>query len=538
MIGKANAGAMFPVAAAMTRWTAGCLAILSVITIAGLPVAAEEGSWGALPASDDTRTVYVSSSLGNDANNGLDQAHPVASVSHGISLLRSDHPDHLLLLRGDVWSGQRMRLPGGRSADEPMVIATWGDPALDRPVIEGAGEKMKGLIVRGNNVTISGLRLQGTGRETGTDAGLACNNRSNIVLDDVFIDGWKFGLDLRKCHDVRIIRSIIADNRMLGLFAVGVDGLTITDSIFDHNGVGKIRHHNIYQSSNCRRCVYEGNIFSRGGNYGLKIRADSEDITVRQNVFSRNRTSLSIKLDGDDIARGNADWYTRDVQITGNACIETGDRQGQRTIEIGNAKNVVVRNNILGNSLRTTPFELGIVLLKGKPTALVQLENIEIDQNIILNASAGCIRHQGIARKVRVTRNTMQVQMPPSKGRLCRIVEPDELAEDKLQFQANNWYCLDSNKSEAGQWYEVAGRKLTYQQWLDASGETGSTATPVRFVDPGRTLGTYNASIGGEPTFDAFIAEARKQRRGNWREQYTARAALAYIQAGFERVTE
>jgi hypothetical protein len=53
------------------------------------------------------------------------------------------------------------------------------------------------------------------------------------------------------------------------------------------------------------------------------------------------------------------------------------------------------------------------------------------------------------------------------------------------------------------------------------------------YLDPKRTVGTYNASLGGLPTSSAFLTEARKQSKDYWRPQYTASAVNNYIRAGF-----
>src|SRR5579872_362178 len=47
---------------------------------------------------------YVSSSAGNDANDGLSPATAVKTIAKGRSLMRDGFPDWLLLNRGDVWT--------------------------------------------------------------------------------------------------------------------------------------------------------------------------------------------------------------------------------------------------------------------------------------------------------------------------------------------------------------------------------------------------------------------------------------------------
>ena len=48
-----------------------------------------------------------------------------------------------------------------------------------------------------------------------------------------------------------------------------------------------------------------------------------------------------------------------------------------------------------------------------------------------------------------------------------------------------------------------------------------------------KSLESYNVMLGGESSLGAFLAEARKQTKENWRPEYTAEAANAYIVAGF-----
>jgi hypothetical protein len=58
--------------------------------------------------------------------------------------------------------------------------------------------------------------------------------------------------------------------------------------------------------------------------------------------------------------------------------------------------------------------------------------------------------------------------------------------------------------------------------------------SPGPFKDPDRTLASYNASLGGDESFEAFAAEIRKQSKTNWRQQYAADAVIQYFRDGFE----
>ena len=53
------------------------------------------------------------------------------------------------------------------------------------------------------------------------------------------------------------------------------------------------------------------------------------------------------------------------------------------------------------------------------------------------------------------------------------------------------------------------------------------------FFDASRTVATYHASIGGQATFEAFLAKAREQSRSNWQPKYTAAKVNEFIREGF-----
>jgi hypothetical protein len=71
--------------------------------------------------------------------------------------------------------------------------------------------------------------------------------------------------------------------------------------------------------------------------------------------------------------------------------------------------------------------------------------------------------------------------------------------------------------------------------WQIAVQDTGSTAARPSYSDPWRDIARYNAMLGGDATLDAYVTEARQQRRGAWREACTARAVDDWIRAGFDR---
>ncbi|MFO7956372.1 MAG: hypothetical protein R6X33_04685, partial [Candidatus Brocadiia bacterium] len=97
----------------------------------------DANGWSILNESADTRKVYVSSSEGNDNNDGLSESSPVATISQGLSLLRDGYPDWLLLKRGDVWYENLQDLLGksGRRESERLVVTTYGSSGA-RPLLK------------------------------------------------------------------------------------------------------------------------------------------------------------------------------------------------------------------------------------------------------------------------------------------------------------------------------------------------------------------------------------------------------------------
>src|SRR6185369_16029394 len=106
------------------------ITLLSILGVAApafaqsLPV--DANGWTVFTPSADTHIIYVSSSQGNDANDGLSVNTPVKTFNRGTSLMRQGFPDWLLLKKGDTWSGESLQIrTSGRSATEPQLISSY-----------------------------------------------------------------------------------------------------------------------------------------------------------------------------------------------------------------------------------------------------------------------------------------------------------------------------------------------------------------------------------------------------------------------------
>src|SRR5439155_9756143 len=100
--------------------------------------------------------IYVSSSTGDDGNDGLTPTTPKRTIAAGYDLLRDGYPDWLLLRCGDVW---HENIPAwnrsGRSATEPAVLWNYGSGS--RPLLLTGS--MDGWRSRNGNASLSHIAV-------------------------------------------------------------------------------------------------------------------------------------------------------------------------------------------------------------------------------------------------------------------------------------------------------------------------------------------------------------------------------------------
>ena len=121
-------------------------------------------SFGAALPSPDTKFVYVSSSIGDDANDGRSPRTPKATLEAATGLLRDGSPDWLLLRRGDTWNeGIGSLLPSGESVADPLIVAPFGSGDNPRVVASNSvGALPAGDFVRMLDINIA---VEGEGFE-------------------------------------------------------------------------------------------------------------------------------------------------------------------------------------------------------------------------------------------------------------------------------------------------------------------------------------------------------------------------------------
>lgn len=521
------------------------LAALALAVVVTLTQGAYASGWSDFLPSPDSRIIYVSSSQGNDSNSGLTPQTPVKSIGAGYSKLRDGYPDWLMLRRGDTWVnegfGSNVWSKSGRSEAEPMRLSAYGsDPKRPRFLVSGDG-----FVCHHNrsNVAVTGIHFQSSnGGNDGMRIIMAYGE--NWLIEDCKIEGFQNNMNLQgfgtpgEIHNLRVRRSVIADaasaggGHSQGIFAHNIKGLLIEECVIDRNGWSQdsnpngagyptVFNHNMYITTYTTNAVVRGNIVCDASSHGVQLRCGG---TLEDNLFARN--PLGILFGGGD---PNPDTHTHGITgtVRNNVVIEGRDINSSNPrgfgIDLYNVGSGTVRDNIIANALNAgqpRPMTFGGT---GYGSG-VGVRNTNTHDNIVFNWS-GTVQFAG-SNLANLTFNGNDVQVPNTNW----VVEHQNSGTTGAVTAGDNRYHTGAADH---QWVLIQGGFQSLANWLSMIGDNTSTASQVSYPDPNRNLGTYNASLGGSNSHQAFMAEARNQSRSNWREEYTAEAVIAYIRAGF-----
>ena len=432
-------------------------------------------------ASDDTITVYVSSSQGLDSNDGFSVAAPVKTLNKAFSLVRDGFPDHVLLKRGDVWVNENLDdVKSGRSEDEPAVVAFYGDSG-DRPRLKTAGSTLNSegfhhVHVMGLNIEAYKLNPDDPAFDGETSANIRMvGDFNNVLFEDMklrFVEFVIQGWNGRNPHNIHIRRSMILDkyttgtsynrdSRPSGIYMDRGNGLIVEDSLWDHNGWNEkvpgaganMYNHNMYISEKGNvgnNILVRNNIVTRASALGIHGRPGGQ---YENNFFGRNAIGLQMGYFAGPALEAGTKAYARNNVITEGLNMNRGvDSCSDSSICTKAIWGLQVEN--LGNA------------------------DVRVENNIVSNR---LFEHEGYVKGIR--------------------------ENDAAVYTGNIVYRWDSE-----------------DQGIDQS-----------YPDPTRTLADYNASLGGERSFEAFIEAARSRGLQEWDVRYTADGINDYIRAGFGR---
>ena len=433
--------------------------------------------WTIVAPSPDGHSAYVSSTTGDDRNDGRHPDRAKRTIAAGVELLRHGFPDRLLLRLGDAWKESLGHWrKSGRARHAPMLISSYGD-SYERPtLLTGAGGGIwtdggGGSSASIDHVAIVGLHFWADEYRGGGDCagGKFLAPGENLLIEDCKFEGYSTNVVFQgKLHDVRLRRSVVVDAHVVhggigehpqGLYAYGVDGLLIEDCVFDHNGWSEnvagagadVFSHNIYIDNGNKAVVVRGNLIADGSSHGLQLRCGGE---VVNNLFVRNAISLLVGGGSEPERNGVLADVRRNVILDGKD-ISPELPRGWGMV-FGNIAAGRAARNVIGRSCGRQPY--AIVLDAGSG---IGVRDLELEENVL----GGALEVQG---------------------------DPEKL----VNFRHFSSRILGDSHPE-------------------------------------RSLATYQESMGRAATHEAFMAEARQQSRLTWREEYTADAVNRYLRQGF-----
>jgi hypothetical protein len=314
-----------------------------------------------------------------------------------------------------------------------------------------------------------------------------------------------------------LINALSTSGRSTGLIVGHSDNVLVEECIFDHNGwstafpncMPTVFSHNIYVNpDNTTGVAIRGSIVARGAASGVRTTGQ----LCENNVLLQNPVGMALGQDAR-IVRNNVLLDSRDI--------DAANPRGLGMDGVIGA-NVQIYGNIIAHQQTGTGNTKGINV-RGVYDGLQLHDNIVYDWVQTVNNQAPAIELDGTpANPVDIYNNHLQ----QAQGALFAHFQT--IPAGIYRYRGNKYFAQSN-----GLPFLESPTPLSYSQWLTQSGETGSTFSAVSYPDPSRTIATYMASLGGSPSLDAFLAEAKAQSRANYRASYTAAAVADYIRQGF-----
>ena len=460
---------------------------------------AQRGGWSRLDPSEDSRVIYVSSSKGNDVNDGTSPQRPVETFERAADLVRNGYPDHILFRRGDTFRERfAVSIDGGRSPEEPMVIGAYGEGARPRFIPQRTGW-IDRHWTEVHDLAIVGIHLYNASRDPSSrefdpkaDVGTGIRlvgRTDHLLLEDCVIEYFGVGIVLSPFGDAprysqrnTVIRRCIVRNNYnrwdwghsSGIFANGVVNLRIEESLLDRNGwmPGGYRadrtifNHNAYVHT-CPNFEFRGNISARGSSSGLKIRSDHTGdfvgCTIENNLFLGNGNDILIG--GNEVNGKHHPYSVKDLVVRGNAFTRTG----------------VFLNN--------TNQSLGL--------HMKSLDRALIEGNVFFDKAM--------------------------EGPTVAVHTETWLPHRAVTVRGNVIYGWHRGDVPTG----VAGVNA-YGNLVHPPAED--------LVDADVTILTYARRMGAGSSMESFIEACRRQTQANWRDGLSGEAAARYFRDGLQPV--
>ena len=542
--------------------------------------------WSKLTPSADSRLIYVSSSSGNDTTGvaylpsspeiGSDVMHPSGTVKAfetidaAMEQMRDGFPDWVLFKRGDTWFRSKpIDAKSGRSVSERSIIAYYGTDTA-RPQINTGVTGGVSFSKTDRFVALVGIYFYANARNpqsrdfvgfdsVGTPSGIGSYTADEVTpIQSILVEDCVFnfyrGSSIQSKHKAsptrdfvirrsQFVNSYSASSHSQGMFTKN-SFILLEENLFDHNGWYKQQNdggskaegqatffnHNTY-FSDPKSTIFRRNIISRASSIGSKFTSnppgEQDEIMVKNVLIDNN---LYIEGEIGISAGGNWDRETgyrwQDMYVVNNVFLSIGrGRPTGRTLARGIDANDWNRGRISGNYF--VHFGSSVIENVYAINVKEHSQDVDIHDNVFydIHTPMGVlyISEEYPKDNVRIFNNQLQTQ-----GNGTRLIYSKQVFPGIRYF--DNLYYTDI---EQGEWFKIGSIAYDLNSWLAQVNDTSSRAEEIPYRDPNRTIESYHVSLGKEGTLDAFVAEARKQSRFNWRPEYSAAAVNNYIRAGF-----
>ena len=453
----------------------------------------DASGWMIFTRSADTRTIYVSSSTGRDGNFGRSPETAVATITAGMALLRNGHPDQLLLKAGDTFVNQSFGYlnVSGRSATAPMIIGTYGTgPA---PIVETTPSTNWGVGIGslpgqgGNFIVVEGINFYDYTRDPSNPAyaGPSTNDTGTNFLNPntwVMLVGDTFsyygtgivfnsGSSSVTSSTVTLYRNVVLNSWSATSHSQGLYVGGVGNLVIEQN----IFDHNGWNASipGAAQTIFNRNVY---------LQSNNGPVTFVGNI-SANSSSEGAQFRSGGTITGN-------LFLANSAGFNIGENPGTSSAPVSTITSTVASGNVILNSTDMTtssglqPRSQGIDVLNASGAA------VQVIDNIIADPTGQTVNQSGISLNTNVTGITA------TNNIIYDVAHP----------------IVDAGKSN-----------ITSPNAINLTG----------YVNPNVSVASYNASLGGGASLAAFLIEARKQGKENWRTQYTANAVINHVRAGF-----
>ena len=348
------------------------------------------------------QTIYVSSSEGEDDNDGFSELTPLKTLARATELGQITG-DRVLFKAGDVFNG-RLVISAGGTAGNPLVVSSYGTgekPVLDGSVADdGKGSFLETILIENqSNIEISNLHI--TNPRSTTRNGVPDTHASGINLfnsgDDV-IENFVFrNLTVTDVFSVSDINQVEFDAiQVTGIFAETTDGnpgsvkymdnILVEDCYFSR--VGKIGFWSRRRFTGAetidrdliknRNIIFRNNTVSENGGSGIVL-SNAYNALLESNIFDRTGSKL---VPDKMIGRGSGAWFFSCTNVIAQHNVSrsvrgSGDSYGMH-IDYGN-KNILFQYNYSEDS------EGGFVEILGDTINSIWRYNISVNDGLRVN---------------------------------------------------------------------------------------------------------------------------------------------------------